>query len=750
MPAAPKNKNRHDTPERYLYYDVLSKPTKTWAGLKHQRHLLQGMLREAHILNRTAVLHPMCIASMHNFGKRQLRPFSDIFDLDASRVLQSGVATKALDWIDKDDLDFESIAPAQTKIIGAEQNHFIDEDTDRRYQMIIRDTSTMIGDKWEPAGNYMNKRITSGELPQRNWNVTLETTALIRKTAAGVIDVLGDGLPPPLDKDFLPRYQTINGRRQMPAGAYACLHLRLGDRVVYEYEWKSWVRSDRFLKMIYRFLPTPEAPLYIMSNMEDTVYHDELRKRYRVFTARDFAELNRRLPPPGAIADDEHLLAREIEYKAHLPGGVDAQGRSLRAAPSPLAGPDDPDNTFIYAVEELIYRNAYARINTDFLNSFQFSFDNPYRAAARKAFSTSGDTNKNSPAPEAGDDSIPPAGDTNKNSPRYLIHEHANPGGVLRNKQRLSALLCEAARLDRIAVITPWQMDGRYNKGQAQQRSPADFVDLEQARVYGEGIDEQGASARWIMEAQLDSGERRAIGADDEAADQADAEAPLLVRRFETREQEERAAAQPRRAELPAAERIRTLAADIQYRLGGECPPQPRLAFGTHSWSEVKNGPGIYHCLQLPAPEKSTRRRQISELKIFARLRRISIRDKKNKLRFYAMGDETASARWHNLKKLVNVHSAGDFETLRPFLNSENGACDLFTVFAVEALVMRDARFKILASPMQLKEAAVTDPDYHITYPIGYMRIVRKQILKALGLSKYVAKARKLWRRFNN
>ena len=725
--------------KRYLYYDVLSKPTKTWAGLKHQRHLLQGMLREAHILNRTAVLHPMCIASMHNFGKRQLRPFSDIFDLDASRVLQSGVAAKALDWIDKDDLDFESIAPAQTKIIGAEQNHFIDEETNRRYQMIIRDTSTMIGDKWDPADSYINKKTASGELPRKN--VALKMAKPIREAADGVIDVLSDKLPPPSDQDFLPRYETIGGRPQMPPGAYACLHLRLGDRVVYEYEWKSWVRPDRFLKMIYRFLPTPEAPLYIMSNMEDTVYHDELKKRYRVFTARDFAELNRRLPPPGAIADDEHLLAREIEYKAHLPGGSDAQGRSLRAAPSPLAGPDDPDNTFVYATEELIYSNAYARINTDFLNSFQFSLDNPYRADARKARSTPLPPRTAESAAGAKNQKVEAPKSAANGADRYLMHEHASAGGVLRNKRRLSTLLCEAAQLGRIAVITPWRMDGRYNRGQAQRRSPADFVDLEQARVYGEGLNKQGAPARWIMEAQLDSGERREIGADDEADDEANHNAPLLARRFENLEQEERAAAQRRRAALPAAERIRTLAEDIQYRLGDDCSPSARDALATRTWQSSRFGNGVYHCMQLPSAAAKASwlaRSQIIMLRKCRQMFGMMETEAYKKVRLYVIGDAALGEYRHIIEKFADARSAGDFENLRPFLSAEDDACDLFTVFAVEALIMRDAQIKMHPSSEQLKEIAITDPNYHIIHFGYFIGHCIRRVRHALRRHKYL------------
>lgn len=715
--------------KRYLYYDVLSKPTKIWSGLKHQRHLLQQMLREACLLNRTAVLYPMCIASMHNFGKRQLRPFGDILDLHSSYILQPGIAAEPLDFITEDELEFNAFAPEQIKVIGAEQGHFIDEESDRRYALIIRDISTMTGDKFGGRGNYMQKKMLAGEIPRRNLSVALQMSAPVREAAAQVISILSDNLPPPQDSDFLPRYETIAGRRRMPPGAYACLHLRLGDRVVNESGWRTWVRPDRFLKMIYRFLPLPDAPLYIMSNMENTEYHHELKKRYRIFTARDFPELNRRLPPPGTITDDKYLLFSEIECEEHLSGGTHAKGRPLR---SPLAGPNDPDNTFIYAVEELIYINSYARVNTDFLNSFHFSLYNPYLADITKA--GSGPKTKRQPTVEP-----PPPQSAPGTGRRYLIHAYADAGGVLRNKQRLSTLLCEAARSGRIAVITPWRMDARYNQGQAQQRSPADFVDLDRACVYGAGLSKRGMPVRWIMEARLEPnlGERRII---DAAA--ADDDSILLIRRFENRDQERRAATHRQRAILPAAKYIQALAENIQYQLGNDCLPPVRNALETRTWPGPRFGSGVYHCMQLPsAPPKISgfvnRWRRRSQIRLLRRCRRMFHMTETRvdrKVRLYVIGGTVPDKYRHILGQFAEVYSADDFASLQPFLNAADGSCDLFTVFAVEALIMRDAQIKMYPSSRQLKEVSVTDPEYYITHPDYFIKSVTKRILRALGI----------------
>ncbi len=743
--------------KRYLYYDVVSKPTKIWSGLKHQRHLLQGVLKEAYLLNRIAVLHPLCIASMHNFGKRQMRPIGDMIDLDASRILESGNAPKAPDWIDKNDLDFAAFKAGEIKVIGAEQNHFIDEESDLRYALIIRDTSTLLGDKWGNASNYVYKNIGLKKLPKQDYNVVLKTTAPIRKAAASIIDVLGDGLPPPPDQDFLPRCRTVDKQRQMPPGAYACLHLRLGDRLIYEDKWKFWVCPDKLLKMICRFLPVPNAPLYIMSNMEDTEYHDELKKHYRVFTARNFPELNRRLPPPGAITDDEHLLAREIEYKEYLPGGTDLQGRTLQTTRSPLATPGDPDNTFVYAVEELIYNSAYAHINTDFLNSFRFSLNNPYLADITKR--------KSGPTPRPQPLAEPPLPEPVPcDGKHYLIHEYAEAGGVLRNKQRLSTLLCEAVRLGRVAVITPWDLDARYNRGQAQQRSPADFVDLEQAQVYGTGPDKRGVAAQWVMETQLDPGinDRRIIAAEVPVDD----DTTLIVRRFENREQEHRAAAHRYRAVLPAAKHIQTLAKDIQYQLGNNCLPATHNALETRTWIETKFSNGIYHCMHLPniAPKASwlaTHRHLPSQALVLRRYRHIlgEIQtDDHREIRLYVIGDAALDKYRHTLGKFARVYSADDFESLQPFLKAGNNTCDLFTVFAVETIIMRDAKIKIHPSSAQLKQVAATDPDYYITH-LGYLgknilkktfrfgKDTLKKALGALGLLKCAAIILRVFRR---
>ena len=707
-----------------------SKPSKTWAGLKHQRHLLNYVLVEAYKLGRTAVLHDMLIAAMHNFGKRQRRPFSDIFDMECSRIWQAGMPAdfERPDWIEGKDFDFGAFSSEQIKTIGRDDKHFISEEDDSRYALIIRDTSTMHEDKWGGADNYTN-------LP--GIHISIAPTARIHAMASDIIDEITGGLPPRENTDFLPRYDFIDGQWRMPPGAYACAHVRLGDRPTFERLWRFAVHPDKFFEMAKRFLPVPGAPLYVMSNMEDTEYHAKLKEMYRVFTARDFPQLRNYLPPAGHIVSDEYLLYREIEQKDFLFDGWDSKNRSLRARKSPLAGPEDPDNTIIYAVEELIHMSAYVKMNTDYLNSFQFSLEKLYAphphlkrsvaAAQRGHHHTAVETApfKSTPRPKSRNAKTETA--------RYLLHEYGDSeGGVMRHRRRLEALLCEAALLGRVAVIDQWNMDPRYNRGQMQRRSSADFVDLDDARVYGHGLPKQGIAVPWIMKDQLDlnaidAKQRKTVGIDEGV----DTESKLVVRHFKGHEEERRAIPPPCLARLPATKHIQALADDVCYQIGHCAPPQIRNALEIRHWSGIRNGAGTYVCLQLPILDSDASiiakwryANQISQKNILKKLKKILTLWKNDQsLRLYVMSERPLTKRWHKIGNYAAVYTAYDFRNLRPYLESDNGTCDLFTVFAVEALIMQNAKVKIFASAMHSKEVAVTDPQHLARYPSYPFRI---------------------------
>ena len=305
-----------DGTQRYLLYDNSG---MAGPGLFHNYHNLRCFLLEASLLRRIAVIQNLRLNPKHNFGV----PVSG----DPERYCtlppqETGQDQQPIRWIRFEEFEPElkCTASSQIRYIGENEGHYISQENDRRYKVIVR--------KVNPGRVYrslVSNWLREGRLLDFSTMPPLPASKEVKSLAEVILKSMG--LSAALSEE--------KNRHLTPTedGFYACLHLRWSDRAKqYGFVMRQFLTARAIRSRLNRIADLPRGShLYIMSDHWDRGYFDLLKRDYKVWRYYDFPQLRSLVP------DTER-------------GG---QNR-LRS-----------DNFFLFAVELELMRRAAVRVQTE-------------------------------------------------------------------------------------------------------------------------------------------------------------------------------------------------------------------------------------------------------------------------------------------------------------------------------------------------------------------------------------------------
>lgn len=300
--------------KKYLRFDLGRHPT---VGLHHHLYLLRIMLAEALLLNRTLILPPIRLPAHHNFGTAISFPHSHIYATTFNFPMISGGDIRRMQ-------------------VECSEEHAID-------QAMFSAKDTLRIDGCEPADanatqTLMVRRIEYyddiGWIEARLAGVKLIIVPTPSARIAAIFEKLRDRLNADFDAKIFNADPVFHRRRKRLNQLYACAHVRGGDRTRLYSLYKAGITPQMVFKNIKRALPSRDVPLYLMTDIRDQAFFSKIKRHWPVKSIDDFPELSAFLPD------------------AKRPG----------------------DNLSLFAVEELIMRNAAVRIHSHPQRQLHFSF----------------------------------------------------------------------------------------------------------------------------------------------------------------------------------------------------------------------------------------------------------------------------------------------------------------------------------------------------------------------------------------
>ena len=272
-----------DGTQRYLLYD-----DSEWhgAGLLHNYFNLRCLLLEASLLRRIAVIQNLHLDPKHNFGV----PVSG----DPERYCtlppqETGQDQQPIRWIRFEEFEPElkCTASSQIRYIGENEGHYISQEDDRRYKVIVRK-----GNSLNPYQLLVSNWLREGGLWLSDFSTMPSFPA--SKEVKSLVEVIlkSMGLSAALSEE--------KNRHPTPTedGFYACLHLRWSDRAKqYGFVMRQFLTARAIRWRLNRIADLPRGShLYIMSDRWDRGYFDLLKRDYKVWRCYDFPQLRSLVP----------------------------------------------------------------------------------------------------------------------------------------------------------------------------------------------------------------------------------------------------------------------------------------------------------------------------------------------------------------------------------------------------------------------------------------------------------------------
>ena len=288
---------------RYLLYDVAHvRP----AGLDHQFRNLKWLLCEAHMTGRKAVLPPLALDPVHNFGVDSAWHWETYLDLEGSCLIDGGTAYPLpfVNALPARALSTLRLAPGSPLPASAEESELVE----RRLasSLFLRDVPL--------PGRRAPPRLRGVLRPRLPLEFRLRPSQRVSELAKPVAAAL-----------------SARGR------AYAAVHVRRGDRLVGPV--RRATRPERVASAL-RAQGVPDGgTVFLLTDERDPAYRAALAARYDVVSAKDLPATAALAAEDGATAPDNYLLyAVEKAVMA---------GASIRIETLPGTGDEPVDATLV-------------------------------------------------------------------------------------------------------------------------------------------------------------------------------------------------------------------------------------------------------------------------------------------------------------------------------------------------------------------------------------------------------------------